>query len=152
MSSPHPESAIAAIRAWYALDQAIRGADAHLRQCHGLTGGQLALLRILGEHDSWLLRDLRRQLSMHPATLGQQLDRLVKRGLVATENDDADGRRKRVFATPQGRSMLTTAPVIGPVRLRSADIPTEDLTAMARGFLLARQHFGLEATNERQPS
>src|SRR6266511_3125841 len=72
--------AIAAIRAWTRLDQAITGFNRVLAQEYGVTGAQLAVLRLVGEwagEGTVSLGDMRERLVTHPATLGQVLLRYV---------------------------------------------------------------------------
>lgn len=63
---------------------------------HDVTGAQLAVLRLVREWGSPIaLADMRERLVMHPATLGQMLDRLAARDLVTLTADPADRRRHR---------------------------------------------------------
>jgi hypothetical protein len=81
--------AVAAVRAWTRLDQAMAAFDRDLRARHGVTGRQLAVLRLVDEWGPGLtLADLRGRLVMHPATLGQLVDRL---GLPLVVRVDAAG-------------------------------------------------------------
>jgi DNA-binding MarR family transcriptional regulator len=137
--------ALAAIRAWYRLDRAFAGARKHLRSAYGVTGEQVAILRIVAERESWPLSGLRDRLTMHPATLGQVLARLADRGLVGIGPDAMDGRRRQVAASAAGRALLEDIPAIGPVRLRSAAADPADLAILAEGFRTAVDLFGLTA-------
>lgn len=143
VSTQIQSDAVTTIRSWYALDQALRAAGKSMTHHFGVTGAQVAILRIVAEREKWALTDLKQRLAMHPATLGQHLDRLSAKRLIHAGKDPEDGRRKIVAATPHGRHLISTIPLIGPVRLRSAPIPEEDLAAMTRGFELAFTHFGL---------
>ena len=64
------QQALSAIVAWVRLETAIQGFNQQLRKQFGITGLQLAVLRILGERPSLPLAALRKSLVMHPATLG----------------------------------------------------------------------------------
>jgi DNA-binding MarR family transcriptional regulator len=114
-----------------------------LRKTSGVTGEQVAICRIVAEREVWAMSELRDRLTMHPATLGQALARLEERGLIQTRPDDADGRRRQVVITQSGRDMLASLPLVGPVRLRTTDAHPDDLAAMAKGFTLAVELFGL---------
>src|SRR5215472_17208968 len=92
--------AMAAIRAWYQLDQAFVHFNRYLRASAGVTGVQLALLRIIAEAAPVTLADLRGRLAMHPATLGQLVDRLVQAGLVSRSIHRDDRRLRLVDLTP----------------------------------------------------
>src|SRR5262245_48094228 len=90
--------ALAAIRAWTRLDAALAACNRTLDRDHGVTGAQLAMLRLVDEwaRPSVPLAVLRDRLVMHPATLGQLLDRLAARHLVDLSPDPADRRRRLV--------------------------------------------------------
>ena len=134
---------LAAIRAWWRLDQAIAVFNKHLRERHGVTGAQLAMLRILGER-SVTLSELRGRLEMHPATLGQLIDRLARQGLVERRVSPADRRKRLVEPTALGQRVLAEAPLAGPVRLRHAPVDPERLRRLAAAFEDALELFGLK--------
>jgi MarR family transcriptional regulator, temperature-dependent positive regulator of motility len=139
--------AIAAIRAWTRLDQAIAGFNQALAREYGVTGAQLAVLRLVHEwagDDSVSLADMRQRLVMHPATLGQLLDRLATRGLVSIDPDPVDRRRRLVRLTGDGRRMVDSAPVAGPVRLRYVEVDPARLRHLATALDDAVTLFGLE--------
>ena len=137
------EAALAAIRAWWRLDQAIAGFNQHLRGRHGVTGAQLAMLRILAERPV-TLADLRASLVMHPATLGQLIDRLARLGLVERRANPGDRRKRLVELTARGRQLLADAPLAGPVRLRQQAADPERLRRLAAAFEDAVELFGLK--------
>jgi DNA-binding MarR family transcriptional regulator len=126
------------------LDRAFAAAGQQLRKARGITGEQVAICRIVAERDAWAMAELRERLTMHPATLGQALARLEDRDLVEITQDEADGRRRRVAITRHGRTVLGKIPLIGPVRLRTTQASPEDLAAIAKGFTLAIELFGLQ--------
>ena len=77
----------------------------HVESAYGVTGAQLALLRIIEEIRSTTLAALRERLVLHPATLGQLIDRLARRGLVELAADPEDRRRRLVRLTDGGREV-----------------------------------------------
>jgi MarR family transcriptional regulator, temperature-dependent positive regulator of motility len=139
------EAALRAIRAWVRLDQAFAGFNRHLRATTGLTGAQLAMLRVVVELAPVGLAELRGRLVMHPATLGQLLDRLAAKGLVELASDPADGRRRVVSVTGAGGRLVAAAPLAGPVRLRAVPADERRLAALADAFDDAVDLFGLGA-------
>ncbi|WP_036897464.1 MarR family winged helix-turn-helix transcriptional regulator [Propionibacterium sp. oral taxon 192] len=132
------------IRAWWRLERARARFDAHLKQETGVTGSQLALLRIIDEHAPVSIRQLRDDLDWHPASLGQAIQRLENRGLVTVTNDPTDRRRRICHLTQAGGELLTRTPLVGPVRLRTQPIDPDDLATMQRGFDLALTAFGFD--------
>lgn len=140
-----PHAGIDAIQAWVRLEAALGEFDQHLRSRFGVTGGQLALLRIIGEHpDGTTLMQLRARLVMHPATLGQIVNRMMKLGLVAVEPAPEDRRSRRVRLSDEGSVLLRDAPLAGPVRLRSNDVDLERARRLAESLIDAVSLFGLE--------
>lgn len=132
MTSPE---ALAAIRAWTRLDQAFAQFNRELQRTHKVTGGQLAILRMLEEWGGSLsLQEMRDQLAMHPATLGQLVDRLADRDLLALATDAGDRRRRVVRVTAKGRRLLKEAPLAGPVRLRYVKTDAPRLRRLAEAF------------------
>ena len=138
-----PAPQLAAIRAWWRLDQAFARFNRHLQERHGVTGAQLALLRILAEGPV-TLSELRARLVMHPATLGQLVDRLARQGLVDRAVSPDDRRRRLVEPTARGWRLLADAPVAGPVRLRTLAGEPERMRRLAETFDDAIELFGLK--------
>lgn len=139
--------AVAAIRAWTRLDQAIVAFNRFLEREYGVTGAQLAVLRLVHEWaagDSVSLAAMRERLVMHPATLGQLLDRLAARGLVTLRSDPADRRRRLVRLTDTGARLMAEAPVGGPVRLRYVEADRRRLRRLKAALDDAVVLFGLE--------
>ena len=134
---------LAAIRGWLRLDQAFARFNRHLRERHGVTGAQLAMLRILAERPV-TLAELRRSLAMHPATLGQLIDRLARLGLVDRRSSPDDRRKRLVQPTSTGRRLLAAAPLAGPVRLRYQPADRDRLNRLAAAFEDAVELFGLK--------
>jgi DNA-binding MarR family transcriptional regulator len=137
------QDALAAIQAWVRLDEAMARFNRDLRERCGVTGAQLAMLRILAERPV-TLADLRGRLAMHPATLGQLIDRLVRLGLVERAMDRDDRRKRLVQPTAAGRRLLAEAPLVGPVRLRREAADPERLRRLAAAFDDAIELFGLK--------
>ena len=71
-----------------------------------LTPTQWAALVKLSEHGVLSQNLLGRETAMDGATIKGVVDRLVKRGLVATGPDPDDGRRMRVSITEAGREAV----------------------------------------------
>jgi DNA-binding MarR family transcriptional regulator len=142
VGDPGPEQ-LAAIQAWVRLDEAMARFNRDLRERYGVTGAQLAMLRILAERPV-TLADLRGRLAMHPATLGQLIDRLVRLGLVERATDREDRRKRIVQPTAAGRRLLAEAPLVGPVRLRREPADPECLRRLAAAFDDAIELFGLK--------
>ena len=135
--------ALAVIQAWWRLERARGRLDAQIKRDTGLTGSQVALLRIIDERAPVSIRRLRDELDWHPASLGQSIQRLEAHGMLAVTHDPTDRRRRVCRLTPSGQALLARTPLVGPVRLRSASVAPEDLAAMQRGFELALIAFGL---------
>jgi len=137
------QQALSAIVAWVRLDRAIENFNLMLRKEFGLTGLQLAILRILAERPALPLAALRKTLVMHPATLGQAVDELKAKGFCRVERDARDRRARLVALTPEGEALLARAPVAGPVRLRQVTAPPARLDRLAAALEDAVDLFGL---------
>lgn len=137
------QQALSAIVAWVRLDAAILSFNQQLRKEFGITGLQLAVLRILGERPALPLAALRKTLVMHPATLGQSIDELRTMGLCTVERDSRDKRARVVAITDKGKDLMARAPVAGPVRLREFDHDPARLDRLKAAFEDAVELFGL---------
>jgi len=137
------QQALSAIVAWVRLDAAIQNFNQMLRKQFGITGLQLAVLRILGERPALPLAALRKSLVMHPATLGQSIDELRAMGLCTVERDSRDKRARQVAITDKGRELMARAPMAGPVRLRAMDHEVAKLDRLKAAFEDAVEMFGL---------
>lgn len=137
------QQALSAIVAWVRLDAAIQNFNQQLRKEYGITGLQLAVLRILGERPALPLAALRKTLVMHPATLGQSIDELRALGLCTVERASRDKRARVVAITDKGKDLMARAPVAGPVRLRELDHDPARLDRLKLAFEDAIDLFGL---------
>lgn len=135
--------AVRAIRAWVRLDAALAAYNRELKARYDVNGLQLAMLRILAERLPLRISDLRRSMAIHPATLGQAIDRLVQRGLASRAPDPRDARARLIDVSPAGRALLAVAPLAGPVRLRYVDEDTRRLADLTLGLETAVELFGL---------
>ncbi|RYE09168.1 MAG: MarR family transcriptional regulator [Hyphomicrobiales bacterium] len=136
--------ALSAIVAWVRLDQAIQNFNQTLRKEFGVTGLQLAVLRLLAERPALPLAALRKSLVMHPATLGQAIDELRVMGLVSVSRDERDKRARNVALTDKGRELVARAPMAGPNRLREIETDPARLDALKAALEDAVELFGLD--------
>jgi DNA-binding MarR family transcriptional regulator len=139
-----PAGAVQAIRSWLRLDIAFAQFNRSLQRTYGVTGAQLAMLRLIHETDPVTLASLRTQLAMHPATLGQLVARLEKLHLVRLSPNPQDRRQRQVSVTGEGRQLVERAPLAGPIRLRTVAGDEAHLRALAQAFKDAVHDFGLE--------
>lgn len=136
--------ALSAMVAWVRLDQAIQSFNQRLRREFGITGLQLAVLRLLSERPALPLAALRKSLVMHPATLGQAIDELRVMGLVTVSRDARDRRARNVALTDTGRELVARAPLAGPNRLREIEADPARLDALRAAFDDALDLFDLD--------
>ena len=137
------QQALSAVVACVRLDTAIQCFNHMLRKQYGITGLQLAVLRILGERPQIPLAALRKSLVMHPATLGQSIDELRVMELATVTRDPRDKRARIVAITDKGRELMARAPLAGPVRLREIETDPARLDALKAAFEDAIELFGL---------
>ena len=143
------QQALSAIVAWVRLDRAVELFNAELKQRHGITGLQLAVLRILSERPQLPLAALRKALVMHPATLGQAIDGLRRKGLCQVRRNPADKRARDIAITPEGEAVVAAAPLAGPVRLREVNHDPARLDRLAAALEDAVDLFGLGQWTEK---
>jgi DNA-binding MarR family transcriptional regulator len=138
------QQALSAIVAWVRLEQAFDNLAVELKQRFGLTRLQLSVLQILRERPQLPLAALRKALVMHPATLGQAIDKLRIRGLVTVRRDPEDKRSRIVALTPEGAALIEDAPLTGAVRLRDINVEPMRLQRLAVALEDAVDLFGLD--------
>lgn len=78
-----------------------------------LTKPQYAVMRVIAEHPGIEQVDLTEAAVSTKATLAEMLSRMENRGLVKRENDPLDKRRRFVYLTVQGQTLLTAAIPLG---------------------------------------
>lgn len=137
------QQALSAIVSWVRLERAIDAFHLDLKKRFGLTGLQLAVLRICAERPQLPLAALRKALVMHPATLGQSIDELRRMELVTVRPDPNDRRARLVGLTDKGRALLAEAPLAGPTRLREVDHDVNRLDRLKLALDDALDLFGL---------
>jgi DNA-binding MarR family transcriptional regulator len=137
------QQALSAIVSWVRLERAIDAFNLDLKKKHGVTGLQLAVLRICSERPQLPLAALRKALVMHPATLGQSIDELRRMELVTVRTDPNDKRARLVGLTDKGRALLADAPLAGPVRMREVDHEVARLDRLKLALDDAIEMFGL---------
>lgn len=137
------QQALSAIVAWVRLEQAFDNLTIELKQRYGLTRLQLSVLQILRERPQLPLAALRKALVMHPATLGQAIDKLRVRELVTVRRDPEDKRSRIVSLTPEGAALIEEAPLTGAVRLRDVNVEPVRLERLALALDDAIELFGV---------
>jgi DNA-binding MarR family transcriptional regulator len=138
------QQALSAIVAWVRLEHAFENLTLELKQKYGLTRLQLSILQILRERPQLPLAALRKALVMHPATLGQAVDKLRTRELVTVRRDPEDKRSRIVALTFRGQQLIADAPLTGAVRLRDVVVDPPRLESLAAALEDAIDLFGLE--------
>ena len=149
------QQALAVTVAWVRLERAMELFQAELRRAHGITTLQLAVLRILSERPQLPLAALRKALVAHPATLGQAIDDLRRKGLCTVRRNPDDRRARDIALTEAGSAIVAAAPLAGPVRLREINHDPARLDRLAAALEDAIDLFGLapwvEDRREGQP-
>lgn len=138
------QQALSAIVAFVRLQRAMDLYQAELRTRFGITALQLDVLRILAERPQLPLAALRKALVMHPATLGQAIDGLRRKGLCTVRRNAEDRRARDVALTEAGAALVSQAPLAGPVRLRETRPDAARLERLRDALDDAIDLFGLE--------
>jgi DNA-binding MarR family transcriptional regulator len=93
------------------LTRALRLSHEDARRKVGLSAAQVFVLQSLREHPAKSLGELAARTATDPSSVSVVAAHLARIGLVSTQVDAADKRRRELHLTPKGRQMLRKAPV-----------------------------------------
>jgi MarR family transcriptional regulator, temperature-dependent positive regulator of motility len=108
---------------------------------HTITSPQFATLNALYSEPNLDQRTLGQRVSLDRSTMAEVVSRLSTRGLIRTERDPRDGRRKTIALTAKGlqavqqlipRTHAMTARLVGPLDNRQRSELLQLLTAVVR--------------------
>ncbi len=97
---------------------------------HTITSPQFAALNALYGHPNLDQRTLGQGISLDRSTMAEVVSRLSSRGLIRSERDPRDGRRKTITLTPKGlhtvqqlipRTHAMTRRLVGPLDQQQRD-------------------------------
>jgi MarR family transcriptional regulator, temperature-dependent positive regulator of motility len=97
---------------------------------HTITSPQFAALNALYSEPNLDQRTLGQRISLDRSTMAEVVSRLSSRGLIRSERDSRDGRRKTINLTPKGlhavkqlipRTHAMTARLVGPLDQEQRD-------------------------------
>jgi DNA-binding MarR family transcriptional regulator len=97
---------------------------------HTITSPQFAALNALYSEPNLDQRNLGQRISLDRSTMADVVSRLSKRGLIRSERDTRDGRRKTITLTPKGllavqqlipRTHAMTRRLVGPLNQKQRD-------------------------------
>ena len=90
--------------------RALQGHSRNVERACGISAAQLWALWELQRSPGLNVSDLSRQLSVHPSTASNLLDKLEQGGMVERRRRERDQRVVRLFITDAGQELLTRAP------------------------------------------
>jgi len=108
---------------------------------HTITSPQFAILNALYSEPNLDQRTLGLRVSLDRSTMAEVVSRLSTRGLIRTERDKRDARRKTIALTTKGlhavqqlipRTHAMTARLVGPLDVRQRSVLLRLLTAVIR--------------------
>ena len=108
---------------------------------HTITSPQFAALNALYAEPNLDQRSLGQRVSLDRSTMAEVVSRLSTRGLIRTERDPRDGRRKTIMLTTRGlhtvqhlipRTHAMTDRLVGPLDARQRDELLRLLTAVVK--------------------
>jgi len=108
---------------------------------HTITSPQFAALNALYAEPNLDQRSLGQRVSLDRSTMAEVVSRLSTRGLIRTERDSKDGRRKTISLTTRGRHTVQqliprthtmTDRLVGPLDARQRDDLLRLLTAVVK--------------------
>ncbi len=105
----------------------------------GLSPVQVMILQVLASERQLTASALSKRVSLTPATLSGQLDRLAERGLLLRQRDDLDRRRQWLLLTDEGRALQQQAPSLLPPEFfaRFSSLPDWEQHGIAAALLRA---------------
>jgi DNA-binding MarR family transcriptional regulator len=108
---------------------------------HTITSPQFAALNAVYSEPNLDQRTLGQRISLDRSTMAEVVSRLAGRGLIQTERDSRDGRRKTIALTTKGlhtvrqlipRTHAMTARLVGPLDARQREELLRSLTEVVR--------------------
>ena len=108
---------------------------------HTITSPQFAALNALYSEPNLDQRTLGRRISLDRSTMAEVVSRLADRGLIQSQRDSRDGRRKTIALTTKGlhtvqqlipRTHAMTARLVGPLDARQREELLQLLTDVVR--------------------
>lgn len=144
-----PDSARSVIRQLRVIIRALQGHSRSVERACGISAAQLWALWELRRSPGLKVSDLSRQLSIHPSTASNLLDKLEQGGLIERRRRERDQRIVRLFITDAGRALLDRAPAAPQGELNRAlqNMDPEQLLALDRA--LAELVAGMRTTEPR---
>jgi len=99
-----------------------------LTEQNDVTPRQFGVLLTLHQQGTLTLTELSNHIRVDRSTLGEMINRMVKRALITKRNNGSDGRSAEVLLAPAGKAVLLKI-VAGAARLQTAllaPLPPED--------------------------
>jgi MarR family transcriptional regulator, organic hydroperoxide resistance regulator len=139
---PAPDAARSVIRHLRVIIRALQGHSRLVERACGISAAQLWALWELQRSPGLKVSDLSRQLSIHPSTASNLLDKLEQGGLVERRRRERDQRIVRLFVTEAGLALLARAPAAPQGELNHAlqDMEAEQMRVLEQSLeaLVAR--------------
>src|SRR5690606_13889804 len=110
MQLSREEEAGAVLQGLRLLVHGLRVTSHSVERDHGLSGAQLFVLRELSTEPGISVRSLSERTMTDPSSVSVVVARLVERGLVSRDQDQADRRCNVLCVTASGRRLLKRAP------------------------------------------
>ena len=130
------------IRQLRVIIRALQGHSRSVERACGISAAQLWALWELQRSPGLNVSDLSRQLSVHPSTASNLLDKLEQGGLIERQRRERDQRIVRLYVTAAGQDLLARAPAAPQGELNHAlqDMDPQQLLGLEQALaaLIAR--------------
>jgi len=130
------------IRQLRVIIRALQGHSRSVERACGISAAQLWALWELQRSPGLNVSDLSRQLSVHPSTASNLLDKLEQGGLIERQRRERDQRIVRLYVTAAGQDLLARAPAAPQGELNRAlqDMNPQQLLGLEQALaaLIAR--------------
>jgi DNA-binding MarR family transcriptional regulator len=102
---PTTPAVLEVMQTLWALAHALEARSKWMHRNLGVTGPQRLLIRVIGETPGCSPGEAARKLTLNPGTASRLATGLERAGLVRREDDQADGRRRRLILTRRGEAV-----------------------------------------------
>jgi DNA-binding MarR family transcriptional regulator len=102
---PTTPAVLEVMQTLWALAHALEARSKWMHRNLGVTGPQRLLIRVIGETPGCSPGEAARKLTLNPGTASRLAAGLERAGLVRREDDQADGRRRRLILTRRGEAV-----------------------------------------------
>ncbi|WP_187359975.1 MarR family winged helix-turn-helix transcriptional regulator [Chitinolyticbacter meiyuanensis] len=144
MPTATPETALAVLQQFRLVVSAMQGQYQRMHRQTGLSGAQLWFLQEIASEPGLTLGQVAQRLAIHQSTASNQLEKLVRRGLVLRNKQAVDRRVTRLQLTEAGHAALaaSSGPARGLLQQTLLTMPEPELQMLHAALSALGQRLG----------